>query len=255
MKTNEAQTGITHREKHKAERQEIFRSLKKQILSLEGFKEPSAHETTRLGRMADAFPNGVFPFAALHEFCYYTPEEATVSAAFISALLSSSAHKEHNIVWISASQKIFPPALKWFGLLPHQVLFLHVRKEADVLWAMQEALKCSSLAAVIGELPEIDLTTSRRFQLATEEGGVGCFMLRGRPKNLLTTAVSRWHIQSLHSMIEDGLPGLGHPRWRANLLKVRNGKRNSWDIEWADGGFRYISGLAVMQPALQKQTG
>jgi protein ImuA len=255
MKTNEAQTSIYQGEKHKADRQEIFRSLKRQILRLEGFKEPSVHETTRLGRMADAFPNGVFPFAALHEFCYYTPEEATVSAAFISALLSSSVHKEHNIVWIGSSQKIFPPALKWFGLLPHQVLFLHVRKEADVLWAMQEALKCSSLAAVIGELPEIDLTTSRRFQLATEEAGVGCFMLRGRPKNLLTTAVSRWHIQSLGSNIEDGLPGLGHPRWRVNLLKVRNGKVGSWDIEWSAGSFRYISELAVMHHALQKQTG
>lgn len=255
MKTNEAQIGITQQKKHITDRQEIFRSLKKQILTLEGFKEPVLNADTRLGRMAKAFPNGVFPFAALHEFFYYTPEEATVSSAFISALLSSRVCKEHRLVWISASQKIFPSALKSFGILPHQVLFLHVKKEKDVLWAIQEALKCSSLAAVIGELPEINITTSRRFQLATEEAGVGCFMLRGRPKNLLTTAVSRWHIQPLPSMIEEAFPGLGHPRWRVNLLKVRNGKVGTWDIEWSAGGFRYISGLAVIQPALQKQTG
>ena len=255
MKTNEAQTAVTHRAKHITDRQELFRSLKKQILALEGFKEAPADKNARLGRMADAFPNGVFPFAALHEFCYYTPEEATVSAAFVSALLSSGVHKAHNIVWIGPSQKIFPPALKWFGILPHQVLFLHVKKEADVLWAMQEALKCSSLSGVVGELPELHLTTSRRFQLAIEEAGVGCFMLRCRPKNLLTAAVSRWHIQPVHSVMEDGLPGLGHPRWRVDLLKARNGKKGSWNIEWSDGGFRYVSGLAVMQHALQKQTG
>ena len=255
MKTNPAQTDITHKEKRRTDRQEIFHSLKKQILTLEGFKEPSINENTRLGRIAAAFPNGVFPFAALHEFFYYTPEEATVSAAFVSALLSSRGYKEQRIVWIGTSQKIFPPALKWFGILPHQVLFLYVKKEKDVLWAIQEALKCSSLAAVICELPEIDLTTSRRFQLAIEEAGVGCFILRNRPKNLLTTAVSRWHIQPLHSIIEDDFPGLGHPRWRVNLLKVRNGKIGSWDIEWSNGGLRYISGLATMHPTLQKNTG
>jgi protein ImuA len=248
MKTYDAQTGINHR-------QEIFRNLKKQILTLEGFKEPLLNEDTRLGRMAEAFPNGVFPFAALHEFLYHTPEEATVSSAFISGLVSSRVCKEQSIVWISAAQKIFPPALKWYGILPQQVLFLHVKKEKDVLWAIREALKCSSLSAVIGELPEINITTSRRLQLATEEAGVGCFILRYRPKNVLTTAVSRWHIQPLHSIIEDDFPGLGHPRWRVNLLKVRNGKIGSWDIEWSDGGFRYISKPAIIHSALQKHTG
>ncbi|RYZ26148.1 MAG: Error-prone repair protein ImuA [Chitinophagaceae bacterium] len=238
------------------DRQEIFRSLKKQILALEGFKEPLLSEGKNLGRMAEAFPNSVFTFAALHEFFYYRPEEAAASSAFISALLSSRTHKECGIVWISTSQKIFPPALKWFGILPHQVLFLHVRKEKDIPWAIQEAIKCSSLSAVVGELPEINLTTSRRFQLAIEETGVGCFLLRAKPKNLLTTAVSRWHIQPQHSLIEEGLPGIGHPRWRVNLLKVRNGKTGSWDIEWVNGGFRYGSSkLAVIHKAMQKQAG
>ena len=236
-------------------RQEIFRSLKKQILLLEGFKEPVLTEQTRLGRINDAFPNGIFPYAALHEFFCYNSEEATASSAFISGLLSSSVHKEHSLVWISASQKIFPSALKWFGIQPHRVLFLHVKKEADVSWAVQEALKCSSLSAVVGELPELNLTESRRFQLAIEEAGVGCFILRRNPKNLLTTSVSRWHVQPLHSMVEDGFTGLGHPRWRVNLLKVRNGKPGNWDIEWSNGGFRYVSKLAVIHKSAQKKTG
>lgn len=235
--------------------QEIFKSLKKQILLLEGFKEPVLAEQTNLGRINEAFPDNVFPFAALHEFFYYNPEEATASSAFISGLLSSRVCKEQSIVWISSSQKIFPPALKWFGISPHQVLFLHVKKEKDVSWAIQEALKCSSLSAVVGELPEINLTVSRRFQLAIEEGGVGCFLLRSNPKNLLTTSVSRWHIKPLHTHVEDDLPGLGHPRWRASLLKVRNGKPGSWDVEWVNGSLRYVSKLAVIRKAVQKQTG
>ena len=51
-----------------------YAKVKKQILTLEGFKEPLLNEEKKLGRMAEAFPNGVFPLAALHEFFYYTPD-------------------------------------------------------------------------------------------------------------------------------------------------------------------------------------
>lgn len=237
-------------------RQETLHRLKKQIHTLEGFKEPLLNEEKKLGCINEAFPNGIFPIAALHEFFYYTPEEATVSSAFILGLLSSCNCKNGNIVWISSKQKIFPPTLKSCGIAPHQVLFLQVKKEKDTTWAMQEALKCSSLSAVVGELPEISLITSRRFQLAIEEAGVGCFVLRNNPKNLLTTSVSRWHIQPLQSVVEDGLPGLGHPRWRVNLLKVRNGQPTNWDIEWSNSSFRYLpSRLSIIHKVLQKQTG
>ncbi|MES2880937.1 MAG: Error-prone repair protein ImuA, partial [Bacteroidota bacterium] len=74
------------------------------------------------------------------------------------------------------------------------------------------------------------------------------------PKNLLTTAVSRWHIQPMHSNVENDFPGIGHPRWHVKLLKVRNGKPASWHVEWA-GGFHYVSKLAIMHKPVQTQTG
>jgi protein ImuA len=236
-------------------KQEIFHSLKQQILLLEGFKEPILNEETKLDRINESFPNVIFPFSALHEFFCFNQEDATASSAFIAGMLSSRLQKDSSIVWISSAPKIFPPSLKWFGIQPDQVLFLHVKKEKEVSWAINEALKCSSLSAVIGEMTEMSLTPSRRFQLAIEDAGVGCFIVRNNPKNLLTTAVSRWHIEPIHSKVEDNFPGLGHPRWHVQLLKVRNGKTGSWDIEWANGGFRYSSKLAVIHKVLQKQTG
>jgi protein ImuA len=236
-------------------KQEILNSLRKQILLLEGFKEPVLTEKTSLGRINEVFPNGVFPFSALHEFFCFNQEEITSSSAFIAALLSSRFRRSTTAVWISPTHKIFPPALKWFGIEPHQILFLHVKKEKDILWAINEALTCSSLSAVIGEMPEMSITASRRFQLVIEDAGVGCFILRRSPKNLLTTAITRWHIQPLPTKVKDGFPGLGHPRWKVNLLKVRNGKTGSWNIEWTSSGFRYASRFAVIHKALQKQTG
>src|ERR1700684_950556 len=106
---------------------------------------------------------------------------------------------------------------------------------------MEEALKCSGLAAVVGEMPELSFTTSRRFQLAVEQSRVTGFVLRSHPRNLNTnTCVSRWKIKPLPSHAEDDLPGLGFPRWQVELQKIRNGKPGVWQVEWAAGGFRPV---------------
>ena len=236
-------------------KQEILTSLRREILLKEGFKEPLLTGDIDLGRINEAFPNKVFPFPALHEFFCFSQEEAAASSAFIAGLLSYRICEVATVVWIGSSIKIFPPSLKWFGIEPHCVVFLQVKKEKDISWAIQEALSCSSLSAVVGEMPEMSITASRRFQLAIENAGVGCFILRKNPKNLLTTAVTRWHIQPLPTKKETGLPGIGHPRWKVDLLKVRNGKTGSWDIEWTASGFRYPSRFAVMGNSLYKQIG
>jgi protein ImuA len=237
------------------EKQDILNSLRKQILLLEGFKEPVLTEDMSLGRINEAFPNGIFPFSALHEFFCFNQEEVAASSAFIAGLLSSRVSKVCTVVWIGSAPKVFPPSLKWFGIEPHCVVFLHIKKEKDIPWAINEALTCSSLSAVVSELPEMSITVSRRFQLAIEAAGVGCFILRKNPKNLLTTAVSRWHIQPLPTRTEDDLPGIGHPRWKVDLLKVRNGKTGSWNIEWTNNAFSYPSKLAIIHNTLHKQIG
>jgi len=36
------------------------------------------------------------------------------------------------------------------------------------------------------------------------------------------------------------LPGVGFPRLNVELLKVRNGKPGSWQVEWANGKFNEV---------------
>jgi hypothetical protein len=38
-------------------------------------------------------------------------------------------------------------------------------------------------------------------------------------------------------MPEEGLPGIGFPRWQVDLQRVRNGTPGSWQLEWAGGQF------------------
>jgi protein ImuA len=235
---------------------EIMARLQREIFSLQGFKPPADHvaDTIGLEQINRSFPQKTFPLSALHEFFCTTEEEATASAGFISGLLSSILHSCGAAVWINTSGAIHPPGLTFFGVAPQQVIFLQLKKEKDVLWALEETLKCGAVAAVVGEMKDLNFTASRRFQLATEKSGVTCLVLRRNSKQGTTTAVTRWQITPLPSRLND-LPGVGYPRWKVHLLKVRNGQPGSWDIEWVNGRFRHVPPLGVVHQALQKKAG
>ena len=219
---------------------DIITQLKKDILALQGFR-PLVHSQQQidLGTINHSFPHSQFPLGANHEFICNSKESLAASTGFIAGILSTLLQKGGAVAWISSSQIIFPPALVSFGIEPSQVIFIHLQKE--ILWTLEEALKCEGLTAVVGEISSIDLTASRRLQLASEQSRVTGFLLRYPPKQLNTTAcVCRWQIQPLKSETEDGLPGVGFPRWAIELLKVRNGKPGHWQLEWANGQFNEV---------------
>src|SRR5688572_29939887 len=200
----------------------IIRQLQKDILPLQGFKTSlnSTRVDTGLGIINNSFPNKQFPLGAIHEFLSTTINEVAASSGFITAILSSLMRNAGAVTWISASRKIFPPALASFGISPDKIIFIDLQKEKDIHWVMEEALKCDGLAAVVGEMKELDFTSSRRLQLAVEQSKVTGFIIRKNPRQLNTTAcLSRWKITSLPSYLEAGMPGVGFPRWNVNLLK------------------------------------
>jgi len=48
------------------------------------------------------------------------------------------------------------------------------------------------------------------------------------------------------------MPGVGFPRWNVELLKVRNGKPGTWQVEFSAGRFRHLS-TAIAIPLIQKK--
>lgn len=236
---------------------DILKDLQTDILRLEGFKSSNnAALDVGLGTIKDAFPNRSFPVGAVHEFLSTEKESAASTSGFITGLLSSLMGSKGATLWISSSRTLFPPALKNFGIEPDRFIFLDLKKEKDVLWAMDEALKCGALSAVIGEMREIDFTTSRRLQLAVEQSQVTGFILRNNYRSLNTTAcVSRWKITPLPSSIDDGLPGIGFPKWKVELLRMRNGKTGAWDIQYSNGQFEPVYNFPVVSEFQQKKAG
>lgn len=224
-------------------KKDIIAQLQREILPLQGYKPPSAGGAvdTGLGPVITAFPHARFPTGAVHEFLSAGPECAAAAGGFIAGLLAALMQKESVCVWISSSRTLFPAALKIFGVDPSRIIFADLRREKDVLWAMEQALSCEGLAAVVGEIQEIGFTASRRLQLAVEQSRVTGFLLRHRPRNINAVAcVARWRITPLPSASDAGLPGVGFPCWKVELLKVRNGRPGSWVIEWSDGAFHAV---------------
>jgi protein ImuA len=241
-----------------AAKSEMIEKLRKDILSLQGFRVPTDSQKVQfgLGPIEAAFPNGVFPTGAIHELISNTKENAAATTGFMAGLLSRTMQRGGVCVWISSKRTVFPPSLKFFGVEPDRVIFIDVRNEKDLLWMVEEALKCQALAAVVGELQEINLTESRRLQLAVEQSRVTGLLHRHNPRNANTiAAVSRWRISALPSapgedLPDKSLPGIGFYRWHVELLKVRNGEPGSWQVQWSSGHFEHLSKPVAAQPEI-----
>ena len=206
--------------------------------------------------MNGSFPNGTFPLGAVHEFLSSGNEDTAATSGFISGLLSQLMGFGGTSLWISSTRKIFPPALKNFGIQPDRFIFVDLQNEKHVSWAMEEALKCSALTAVIGEMREVGFTVSRRLQLAVEQSQVTGFILRRNAQKLSTTAcVSRWRISPMISESAEDLPGIGFPHWKVELLRIRNGKCGNWEVKWKDGRFFQVDRPASILREHQKKTG
>lgn len=224
-------------------KQDIVQELRTRILAMQGFSKPSNNRCSiGLGDIETAFPEGVFPKNAIHEFTSYEPESAAATSGFLSCLLHRLTNQKGFCLWVSSRRVLFPPALKLLGVNPDSVIFVDLQNDKDVLWAVEEGLRCSALVAVVGEVRELTFTQSRRLQLTIEESRVTGFIHRVQPKSENTTAcVARWKISPLPGIIESGLPGIGFPKWLVELAKVKNGRPGSWELAWTPSGFEQFS--------------
>lgn len=238
---------------------DILATLRGEILQRQGLRKTPGSQVTDLGlgNVCAAFPDRSFPLAAVHEFVCSGAEDKTASTGFVSGLLSSLLKNGGACMWIGASQQVFPPGLLSFGIDPSRVIFCTLPRAKEQLWVMEEALKCDSLSAVVGDIAQLDFTASRRLQLAVEQSKVTGFLIR-QTKHINTTAcVSRWRITAGPSALPEGMPGVGFPRWKVELLKIRGGQAGAWTLEWKNKKFREI--IPKPKPAViveqQKMTG
>ncbi|HAZ60340.1 MAG TPA: translesion DNA synthesis-associated protein ImuA [Gammaproteobacteria bacterium] len=74
------------------------------------------------------------------------------------------------LAWVAPPYIPYAPALAGRGLHVQSVLWIHTRPHRDTLWALEQALRSGTCAAVLGWLPKVDPVALRRLQLAAEAG-------------------------------------------------------------------------------------
>lgn len=224
---------------------ELFTRLQSDILSLEGFRAPAFAEKQPdlgLGPILKAFGGGIFPRAGMHEFISNSAEQTAASSGFMAVLAGKMMGQDGMCVWIGRRRSIYPFALSRFGISPDRVIFIDVKKDQDLMWAIEEALKCEALSVVVGEIKELSLTQSRRIQLAIETSKVTGFLHRMAPRICgASAAVCRWQISPLPAAAELRLPGLGLPCWQVTIEKVRNGEPGQWPVQWNGERFEQLN--------------
>jgi protein ImuA len=231
-----------------ATKQEIIDKLRQDIAGWEGFRppKPGEAESFGLGPIEKAFPGKVFPTGALHEFVSNSPEQTAAIGGFLAGLMQTLLKNDGVCIWASYSRRIYPPALKRFGVSPDRIVFIDVKLEKDVLWVTEEALKCPGIVAVVCETRHLDFQESLRLQLAIEQSQVTGFILRKDAKKVPNTVcLTRWSIRPLKTQLRPGLPGVGHPRWQVDLLRVKHGQPGSWTFEWKNKQFHVVKTAPV----------
>jgi protein ImuA len=141
-----------------------------------------------------------------------------------------------------------------FGLAPERLVTVNVAHRRDLLWGMEEALRCRVVDIVIGEMRAggIDGVAVRRLSLAAGESGALALLLRAAPPNDSSTAATRWIVGAAASAIAHD-PGA--PRFAAKLIRNRRGPIGSWILEWSGSDERFILAThaqPVAAPALDR---
>ena len=196
-----------------------------------------------------ALPGGGLARGALHEILGMggDEEDGAVAAAFAAGILGRLTTQESSagdgtVLWCLPHPDLYGPGLAAHGLDPARLVLVRAPRDAEILLAMEEGLRAPGIAAVVGEVGTLPAVASRRLQLAAERSGITAFLLRrwrdggqaARERNLPNAAVTRWRVAALPSQPLPGEPGVGHPRWRVELLRCRGGEPACWEVEGAD---------------------
>jgi protein ImuA len=141
----------------------------------------------------------------------------------------------------------YGPGLMSFGFAPEKLIIARLATPVELLWAVEEAVACRAVAAVIAEVQgapkTLDFTASRRLSLRAAGSGASVFLMRYGLERQASAARLRWCISPASSQappFDDQAPG--RARWHVSLEKGRlraslmKAGLELW-LDWTEHGF------------------
>lgn len=167
----------------------------------------------------------VLPGGGLRTGCIHEVTGDEAATGFCAALLARTGgggSRGGALLWLARGNDLYAPGLVRYGIgAGRLVVVSELRRKADMLWAMEEALRCRAVGGVVAETGGIGLTVGRRLMLAAEGTGVVGLMLAredGERRGGVGAAASRWRVTAVP----------GESRWRIKLLHCRGGRPAEW---------------------------
>lgn len=194
------------------------------------------------------------PAGAVHEVAGQSSDEEQGAAGAAFLVLGLKANPRPGwVVWVTQDEDLYAPGLAALGLDLRRLILVCARRDAEVCWALEEALRSRALGAVVGEIGAVTLTATRRLQLAAEKAGIPCFLLRRWRTGELAkqhrtqpiAAATRWRVASMSREAKEIMPELQRMARRVDLWRCRNGQPASWVMEMSHDDQQRIAALPV----------
>jgi protein ImuA len=259
----------------------MIAQLRQRLQALQG--------ATKIGNGSGVLPFGIAAIdtmlggglmrGALHEIAAPAEAHSAAATGFVLGLsgLAALGTPSSRLFWIAEEMARIESGgphgagLDAFGLAPERLVTVNVTHRRDLLWGMEEALRCRAVGVVIGEMRagKIDEIAVRRLSLAAGESGALALLLRAAPPADSSTAATRWIVGAASSFVIPGreqsertrnpeidseiasgfrvqrfAPSRNdeeiRPRFAAHLVRNRRGPVGSWILEWSDSDERFI---------------
>jgi hypothetical protein len=160
------------------QRHALLETLRRKIRHLETAGRPDSDRviSTTCPELDALLPGGGLASGAIHEWLAAAPG---CGAEVLSLLAARSACAEGGaLVVIDPHRQFYPPAAAAWGIALENTIVVRAGSGNLLLWAIDQALRCTAVAAVWGRLEWISERWQRRFQLSAEAGGATGFLVR-----------------------------------------------------------------------------
>ena len=169
--------------------------------------------------------------------------ETATDGAVTGFVCAQLAQADKPVLWVQDHVSRREAGRPYLAGLPAGLRVIHVQvsRPVDALWAMEEALGCDGLSAVLGEVwgdpPALDFTATKRLALRAEARALPCFLIRRAASANLSAARLRWRVSSLPARLHPDDPRApGDPLWRAELFRARWRNPGEWVASHDAGG-------------------
>jgi protein ImuA len=202
--------------------------------------------------------SAVFPQTCepLEEVSAAQPADAATALAFALDRLAGRGGDARPVAlvttpsWLRERGRPFGRGMARWGMA--RLIWVRVEREAEALWALEEALKSGAVAGGLASVEQPAFVATRRLAFAARTGAASGILLRAQNPHVqagadLSAARRRWRIAALGSgpaAFDAQAPGPA--RLRAELVRRRDGPPGAWDLEQDDEThrLRVVAGLA-----------